>query len=76
MYKRQVLGPGAWTKVATNQSVTKSGSFTLGGASMKAQQKWTSIATVEYEAINRDTAYGLCGDGAKYPYAVSRTRQT
>ncbi|MEU8078377.1 hypothetical protein AB0B31_23395 [Catellatospora citrea] len=73
---QSTLGPGAEVKVAKDQTVTKTGSFTTGGVSMKAQQKWTSSAAVEYKAINATTSYGLCGDGAKYPYAVSRTRQT
>jgi hypothetical protein len=70
------LGAGAQVTVAAGNTVTKQAAFGLGGANLRAQQTWNSSAEVGYQAINTSTAYGLCGDGAKYPYSVSRTRQT
>jgi hypothetical protein len=70
------LVQGAEVTVAKGNTVTKSASFALGGANLRSQQSWSTTVEVGYKAINASTGYGLCGDGAKYPYSVSRTRQT
>lgn len=70
------LSAGPEVTVAKGYTVTKSASFGMGGANMRAQQLWSTTVEVSYKLINTSTGYGLCGDGAKYPYSVSRTRQT